>query len=143
MLDPASDRGEVLADLVLNVGRKIENRTGANLGPATLTHIEMLVLRQVARRPGITPSALAGQLGLRSSNTSAVLRKLEERDLIARRSCGSDRRAVNVVLTSTAGRLVGDVSRFWRDLLEPLLPPGADMHAVVGLLRALDAALGD
>ena len=143
VLDHSSYRTEVLGDLVLNVGRKIEVLTGTHAGVAQMTHLETLLLRQIARRPGITPSALARHLGLKSSNTSAALRTLEARGLIARRADDTDRRAVRVVATEAADLLVGQVSRYWRALLEPLIPDDADLRAAISLLRTLDAALGD
>ena len=108
-----------------------------------MTHMETLVLRQIARRPGITPSVLGRQLGLKSSNTSLVLRALESRGLIARRGDDTDRRTVRIVATEAADLLIGQVSRYWQALLEPLITSDADLHAAISLLRTLDAALGD
>jgi DNA-binding MarR family transcriptional regulator len=143
VLDPSSRRPEVFADLLLNVARKIEVLTGTEGGVGEMTHMETLVLRQIARRPGITPSVLGRQLGLKSSNTSLVLRALESRGLIARRGDDTDRRTVRIVATEAADLLIGQVSRYWQALLEPLITSDADLHAAISLLRTLDAALGD
>ncbi|WP_054685050.1 MarR family winged helix-turn-helix transcriptional regulator [Microbacterium sp. No. 7] len=142
VLDPEAEGVEVLADLVLNVGRKIQARTVAEVGPAVLTHLEVLVLRHVARQPGVTPTALARQLSLKSSNTSAVLRSLEHHGLVARTTDSSDRRIVRVIPTEATGRMVGDVSRYWEGLLGSLIPE-THLHAALIALRALDAALED
>ena len=142
VLDPEAVGVEVLADLVLNVGRKIQARTIAEVGQAVLTHLEVLVLRHVARQPGVTPTTLARQLSLKSSNTSAVLRSLEHQGLVARAADASDRRIVRVIPTDATGRMVRDVSRYWEGLLGSLIPD-ADLRAALVALRALDAALED
>src|SRR3546814_1288794 len=65
-----SDLVVQLADTVLHVARKLRAYSLKNPGVVPLSPLESLVLLHVHRRPGVSPSDLAQELALRSSNTA-------------------------------------------------------------------------
>src|SRR3546814_14327667 len=74
-----SDLVVQLADTVLHVARKLRAYSLKNPGVVPLSPLESLVLLHVHRRPGVSPSDLAQELALRSSNTATAVRGLDRK----------------------------------------------------------------
>ena len=68
---------------------------------ADLTHFEYFVLAMLSEAPGRTlrMTALAARTNATLPRLSHVIRRLEQRDLVARFPCPEDRRATNARLT--------------------------------------------
>jgi DNA-binding MarR family transcriptional regulator len=93
-----------LAHLVLSVARDI--RIYGHFDPEiiVITSLESIVMNHIERNPGTTPSRLCDEIGLRSSNASALLRSLEAKGMIRRIPAPEDRRSVSLQATPLAAR---------------------------------------
>ena len=138
---PATRDLATLAETILAVGRKIHVQELDDPDVVRLINLESLVMRHIDLYPGISPTALSRDLGLRSSNTSAALRSLEGKGLIARRGDTSDRRAVHLDPTPLARTNLKRVRAAWARLLEPLVPADLDLTSALAVLSALDSGL--
>lgn len=74
-------------------------RMGRTLG---VTGPQRLVIRLLGRSPESTASEIAGALGMHPSTLTGILRRLEDRGMLDRRTDAKDRRRVRFRLT-TAG----------------------------------------
>jgi MarR family transcriptional regulator, organic hydroperoxide resistance regulator len=115
-------------------------RMEAELG---ITGPQRLVVRIVGRCPNATAGQLAQILQLHPSTLTGVLRRLEERGVLARSRGDRDRREAHLRLTAT-GRAIdrrhaGTVEGAVHEALSHLAPDKVDTAAEV--LRALDRAL--
>lgn len=70
-----------------------------------VTGPQRLVLRILGRQPGASAGALADVLKLHPSTLTGILRRLEERELVARESDPTDRRRAVLRLTRAGERL--------------------------------------
>lgn len=134
----AEDIAEV-ADLIVSVARKISAHE-PDVGVVRLSGLEILILRCVDRRPGVTPSELALELGLKSSNTSATLRTLESRGLLRRTADPNDRRSVHIEPTPQLAENRKRIRDGWVHVMESRIPDGYDLGTIVRFLTELDDA---
>lgn len=88
-----------LADLMLIVAREISFRGYADERVFPLSQSEGMVMRYLQREPAAAPSHIAAATGLQRTNLSALLRGLEEKGLVVRRTDPGDGRGVTVHLT--------------------------------------------
>lgn len=79
---------------------------------ADLTALELGVLTYLYDEPGVDQNGLTARLGIDRSNTSIIVDRLEEKELVERRVNGADRRARLLHLTSRGKQV--------RDRLRPL-----------------------
>ena len=86
----------------MSVSRDIRGHGLSDPGIIEITHLESLVMGFLERNPGAGPSTISAQVGLRSSNASAVLRSLEEKGMVRREPDPHDRRSVTVHPTPLA-----------------------------------------
>src|SRR4051794_14983708 len=125
----------VVSQLVGSVIAEIVDGTG-------LSGTEFAVVSCLALWDDPTPTALARMLGMSPTTLSAVLKRLEERDLVRRARDPSDRRRHVLRLTSK-GRRARDraVERFpaWIERVKAEL--GADPEEVLEPMRRLEEAL--
>jgi DNA-binding MarR family transcriptional regulator len=84
-----------LREIAWAIHRRAPER--ADVGPIPTT--EVALLKQIVDAPGSTVGELARALGLQQSNTSAALRTLSARGLVARETSEADRRVVRVWIT--------------------------------------------
>ncbi len=110
-----------------------------------ITGPQRLVVRMVGRYPGATPGALAGILRLHPSTLTGVLRRLEDRGVIARARGDRDRRQARLLLTSH-GRAIdrrhaGTVEDAVRKALSGIPPD--HLQATTAVLTILASALGE
>lgn len=132
-----------LAEAVISLARRLtlagQHRTDA----VPLTMLEALVMRHIDAHPGTTPSQLARHLHLKSSNASAAIRGLEEKDFIRRLTDDTDGRSVRIEATAVAeaNRLLYRQSL--ADLLAPLAGDDAGVQTTLAVLSAMDAGLDE
>lgn len=128
----ADERWEDLADLVLIIAREIQFRGYADERAVRLSASEGMVMRHLKREPAAPPSHIAAATGLQRTNLSTVLRGLEQKGMIERRSAADDRRGVTVHATPRGIANNALVRKEW----------GEEVSAAAGYDSAeLDAAL--
>ena len=137
-------RDDLLADLshyVQSLSRTLIDHIQQIPDAEQLSPLEVITLRHIDENPGIAPSAIGADLGLRSSNVSAALRSLERRDFIQRQRDPRDGRAVQVTVTDHARASIARVRAGVTALLDGLLPPDAPLAETVELLRNLERSM--
>ena len=140
---PADERAaqlKTLATHIIHVARKLTLYRSSDPEFIPLTPLEGIFLEHVHRYPGISPSQLAADLGMRSGNTSDVLRALETKGMVVREADENDRRSVHVLPSALAERIIEKLQSEWVELLEPVVPRDGDLAAAARLLTELDAA---
>ncbi|HWM82010.1 MAG TPA: MarR family transcriptional regulator [Pseudolabrys sp.] len=146
MTAPRSGRSDPLielADTVLHIARKLSAYSLQNPEVVPLSPLECLVLLHVHQHPGVSPSNLAQELALRSSNASTALRGLIKKGQLERTSAPSDGRAARLHLTPLAERSIEIVRRTWRELLAPAGILAQDLKVAVRVLAAINATLAE
>jgi MarR family transcriptional regulator for hemolysin len=101
-----------------------------------LTAGEARTLIQVAAVNGSRQLDIAGRMGLEPMTVSAFLDKLQARGLIERQSDPQDRRAKRIVLSETAGEMIGAISQEI-GAVQREATHGLDKEAQEGLRNAL------
>ncbi len=140
----ATERESQLADfahLVLSVARDI--RLGTHVGSEVIevSGLESLVMDYIEHNPGVSPTRICAEIGLRSSNTSAVLRSLEVKNLIRREPDPDDGRSVRVHPTDVSACNVERVRAQWSRLLAPHVDSSTDISAAIDVLRRVDCSI--
>jgi DNA-binding MarR family transcriptional regulator len=110
---PSEERWAEFADHVLEIAREIQFRGYTSPEAVSLTPSEGTVMRYLFAHPGALPSHVASGTGLQRSNLSAVLRGLEEKDLIERVADPEDGRWVRIHPTDRAIRNYALVRSEW------------------------------
>jgi DNA-binding MarR family transcriptional regulator len=144
MTSKRHDRATQLADLaqfVLSVARDIRIYGRFDPEIMEITLLESLVMNHIERNPGTSPSRLCDEVGLRSSNASALLRSLEAKGLIRRIPDSKDRRSVSLRATPLAARNLKKVRGEWAQFLARHVNDTADVAPTIELLSALDESL--
>ena len=85
-------------------------------GPLELKPVEFSVLLLLRGNPQASPAQLSSALNVAAPNMTGVLRRMEERGLVARTPCAEDRRVHHVVLTDSGRDLVGRAVEAGRDM---------------------------
>jgi DNA-binding MarR family transcriptional regulator len=88
--------------------KKLERRVG-------LTVPQILVLQAVADAGGLAVSELARRVALSQATVTAILDRLERKDLLKRQRGLRDRRVVTVSLTAAGGKQVGRLPELLQD----------------------------
>lgn len=91
---------------LIDSGTVAERLLERQLLPLSISVPQYRTLELVALNPGITPSAIAGQLFQETHSVSGLLNRLEDRDLIERRRDHHDRRVVGVFITAAGAKLI-------------------------------------
>lgn len=130
------------ADALQRVARALEPRR-VEAGVVELTGTEATVLRWIDHHPNASASAVADGVGLRRSNTSAVLRSLSAHGLIERVRRADDARVVTIVLTEHAHEEIARLRTAWRARLSRVLTAGDEVLVAdaAALLERIDEAL--
>lgn len=127
--------------LLWQVTNAWQRRVRAALAPHDLTHVQFVLLATLlSLQPApVTQRQLADAAGTDTMMTSQVLRGLEKRSLIARKSHPTDRRAVLVTLTDDAEMLVNAANRAVEDADEQFFSTlgSRNLDHFVELLREL------
>lgn len=95
----ADHRWAELGDLALVVAREIQIRPYLDERVMHLSASEGMVMRHLQGCDAATPTSIAAAVGLQRTNLSTVLRGLEHKGLIERRTSIEDRRVVTVQLS--------------------------------------------
>lgn len=130
-----------LADATLRLSRKLRAYSLRSPEIVPLSPLESLVLLHVHEHPGISPSCLAQDLALRSSNAATALRGLVEKGQVERKPDPADKRAAHLHLTPLAARSIETVRRSWQELLAPANIAAEDLRVAVRVLVTIDATL--
>ena len=106
------------------------------VGP-DITPIQYAILRMVHEKPGIDQVGLARSIALDTSTTALTAARLDTKGLIARKIADSDRRQLQLTLTSEGetllSSLVSGVHRMREQLLDALDP--AEQEVFMALLQ--------
>jgi DNA-binding MarR family transcriptional regulator len=94
---------------------------GGVLGEVGLHVGQEMVLSQLWRRDGLTPSELAGALGVEPPTVTNMLSRMQRAGLLERRRDPEDARCTRVVLTQKGRELRGPVERRWETVEERAL----------------------
>ncbi len=117
-------------------GWTIHRRSPQVAGIEPLPTTELAVLMHVLESPGLSVGEVSRHLGLRQSNTSAALRTLGERGLVAREPDPDDRRVTRLVPTERAQVEHEAVAEAW---VGPVVEAVGELSA--SDLAALEAAV--
>lgn len=111
-----------------------------------VTAPQRFAIRLVGRFPGMTLAALAALLHVHPSTASGIVKRLEQRGLVCRRSDTRDRRRAYLGLTAAGRRLdaecAGTVESAVHETLTSVPRAAADgaRHMLAALARELDRA---
>ena len=113
---PNADRMRVCFQ-TLSLAATIDRECAALLAPHGLSESRFIVLFLLdAARDGLAPNVLADQAGVTRATMTGLLDGLEREEFVERRSDGSDRRALLIVLTrkgkQTAKKVVDQHERW-------------------------------
>lgn len=132
-----------LADAVLHLARRLGSHRFADPGIVPLSQLERLVLQYVNRNPGVTPSELAHDLALRSSNASTALNGLVKSGQLRREEDPADKRAVRLYITKAAEESIRLVHREWQALFAAARISDSALRDAAQTLHTLDAAMDE
>jgi DNA-binding MarR family transcriptional regulator len=129
------------ADHVLEIAREIQVRGYTSPEAVSLTPSEGTAMRYLFPHPGALPSEVAFATGLQRSNLSAVLRGLEEKELIERVADPEDGRWVRIHPTPKAVRNYEIVRREWGAAAAAAAEDDPAVETVLPLLVRVRAGL--
>lgn len=120
LIDPVNEVSRVVG----RFRRQLRRTAGRGFDAERLTESQSELLWLVARRPGISVSAAAAELGLVANTASTLVSKLVAKGYLVRTADESDRRVGQLSLAA-AGQQIVDTSRAARrelltDVLEEL-----------------------
>ena len=115
-------------------------RMSSNLG---VTGPQRFVLRVLTQRPGLSAGELAALLHLHPSTLTGVLRRLEERGLLARETDSDDARRAVLKVTNSGKTLTARLANSVEDVVRRVLAnaPKSQAQSARALLGALADAL--
>lgn len=125
--------------------RRLQNHYHLALKPFKLSIPEWSLLGTLYDGHAMTPSDLAKALKSKVSHPSALISSLEKRGLLSRQADGTDKRSIQVSLTSKGQQLVPEVEKqvrkSLRNDLKDLNP--AELLTYYNLLNKLAKGLAD
>jgi DNA-binding MarR family transcriptional regulator len=131
-----------VADLVLIISRELQYRGYSDDRAVALTQSEGMVMRYLLQGDPAAPSRIAAATGLQRTNLSTVLRGLEQKGLIERRSAPGDGRGVTVHTTEHGRVNYALVRREWATAVSEAADRDAThLDAALALLTAVEAGL--
>ncbi|MCY1168196.1 hypothetical protein D9M73_81840 [compost metagenome] len=132
-----------LADTTVHVARKLRAYSQQAPEIVTLSPLECLVLLHVHRHPGVSPTALAHELALRSSNAATALRGLIKKGQVERTASAVDKRASCLHLTPAAQKAIVTVRRTWLEAIGQVEISEAELRVATHALGAINDALAE
>ena len=131
---------DLAADVFRVVGRfrrQLRRSVGRAFDSARLTESQSELLWLVGRKPGISISAAAAELGLVPNSASTLVSKLVSRGLLTRSVGASDRRVGELALAGPTQRIV-DASRAARRALLSGVLDELDDDQIESLAKGLE-----
>lgn len=135
-----NSRTDVAGDLFGVVGRfrrQLRRSAGRGFDSARLSESQTELLWLVGRRPGISVSAAAAELGLVPNTASTLVTKLVSAGLLLRTAGDSDRRVYQLRLAEPAQQVV-DASRATRRALLSEVIDELDDDQIEALTKGLE-----
>jgi DNA-binding MarR family transcriptional regulator len=130
------------ADLVLIIAREIQFRGYSDRRAVSLTPSEGMVMRYLQTHPIAQPNQIASATGLQRTNLSTLLRGLESKSLLERRTSTEDRRVVTVHLTKRGATNYAVARREWAAAVsEAAANDTSKLDAALNLLGKIEAGL--
>lgn len=105
---------------------------------------QLYLLINLQEHGSLTVSEMADVLGVSAPSTSAIIDRMEERELVTRVRDEVDRRVVHVAISERGRKMVDELAGLKRDKVQQLLTGMDDeelghvIHAIQALRRALD-----
>jgi DNA-binding MarR family transcriptional regulator len=133
-------RTDLAADVFRVVGRfrrQLRRSVGRAFDSARLTESQSELLWLVGRKPGISVSAAAAELGLVPNSASTLVSKLVSRGLLTRSVGASDRRVGELALAGPTQQIV-DASRAARRALLSGVLDELDDDQIESLAKGLE-----
>jgi DNA-binding MarR family transcriptional regulator len=136
------ERWARFADLVLIIAREIQFRGYSDERTVPLTASEGMVMRYLQSHPVAPPTQIASATGIQRTNLSTLLRGLERKGLLARRTSPDDRRGVTVHLTERGSSNYALVRREWATAVSMAAENDtSNLDKTLGLLGKIQAGL--
>jgi DNA-binding MarR family transcriptional regulator len=132
-----ADLTSELFSVVGRFRRQLRRSAGGSFESAQLTESQAELLRLVGRRPGISVSVAAAELGLVANTASTLVSKLAGDGLLIRAVDPADRRVYRLRLAEPAQEMV-DASRTARRTLLAEVLDTLDRNEVADLTRGLE-----
>jgi DNA-binding MarR family transcriptional regulator len=117
LIDPVNE----LSRVVGRFRRQLRRTAGRGFDSERLTESQSELLWLVARRPGISVSAAAAELGLVANTASTLVSKLVAKGYLVRTADASDRRVGQLSLARSAQQIVDTSRAARRKLLADVL----------------------
>jgi DNA-binding MarR family transcriptional regulator len=136
-VEPPTDLTNELFSVVGRFRRQVRRSAGQSFESARLTESQAELLRLVGRRPGISVSSAAAELGLVANTASTLVSKLARDGLLIRTVDPADRRVYRLQLTEPAQQMA-DTSRAVRRTLLAEVLDTLDPDQVADLARGLE-----
>ncbi len=136
-MEPPTDLTSELFSVVGRFRRQVRRSAGGSFESAQLTESQAELLRLVGRRPGISVSNAAAELGLVANTASTLVSKLARDSLLVRTVDPADRRVYRLELTGPAQQMA-DTSRAARRTLLAEVLDTLDPGEVTDLARGLE-----
>lgn len=102
----ADDLEESILRSLRKVSRAIDLHSRRLVATVHLTGPQLVCLRELRESGAMTPSELARAVSLSNATITGILTRLEQRGLVTRERCTSDRRRVFVAMTEAGRKLV-------------------------------------
>jgi DNA-binding MarR family transcriptional regulator len=136
-MDSRTDVAGELFGVVGRFRRQLRRSTGRGFDSARLSESQTELLWLVGRRPGISVSAAAAELGLVPNTASTLVTKLVSAELLLRTAGDSDRRVCQLRLAEPAQQVV-DASRATRRALLSEVIDELDDDQIEALTKGLE-----
>ncbi len=136
-MESPTDLTSELFSVVGRFRRQLRRSAGRSFESVQLTESQAELLRLVGRRPGISVSSAAAELGLIANTASTLVSKLAGEGLLVRAVDPVDRRVYRLQLTEPAQQ-VADTSRAARRTLLAEVLDTLDPGDVAALARGLE-----
>ena len=117
LIDPVTEVSRVIG----RFRRQLRRSSGRDFGSARLTESQSELLWLVGRRPGISVSAAAAELGLVANTASTLVSKLVSMGLLERTAAQTDRRVGQLRLAGAAQQMVDNSRAIRRAALAEVL----------------------
>jgi len=110
MREPISDLTDHLGYWLRYVSNHVSHAFAAKVESKGVSVAEWVLLRTLYSAEALSPSQLAGELGMTKGAITKIVDRLVDRRLVSRRANPSDGRGQSVLLTASGGRLVPELA---------------------------------